>query len=133
MATNDLIALAKKKLAEIATLQAELNQLRELLNGHHAETELPVSEPKSPAVRRYKKKRKKRPESSIAWSEAILSKVGHPLHVDDLIQRIEREHGQNVAKQTLVSGLSRLVKGGDRFIRTAPNTFGLIGQKGEVR
>lgn len=41
--------------------------------------------------------------------------------------------GRTLSKATLVSNLSRYVKAGDTFKRTAANTFALIDEEKEIR
>lgn len=141
MATNDLLALVQKKQAEIAKLQAELDDVRRLLLGESrpATANGPRSgrEPKRKKQRLSfpqghaggRKKRKRRRQSSVSWAEAVVAENGAPLHVNEMIKRIDAKFHQEVDKQTLVSNLARLSKAKDRFERTAPNTFGLIGGK----
>ncbi len=47
------------------------------------------------------------------------------MHVDDLIEAIAKAHGVRPARDSLVSALSKKVVAGDRFEKTAPNTFGI--------
>lgn len=129
-ATNDLIALVRLKQQQITKLQAELDEVRQLLSGHQPQMKPQISKTRQHRPRRPgRPKREKRIETSTAWSAEILGKVGHPLHADDLVKRIKADYGREVAKQTLVSSLSRLVKLGERFVRTGPNTFGLVGME----
>jgi hypothetical protein len=64
--------------------------------------------------------------NSTAWAETVLRKNGQPMHVNDIIQAIEREFQITVQYATLVGNLSRLVKHGKRFERVGPNTYGLL-------
>src|SRR5262245_56314911 len=133
--SNDLLAMVREKQEQIAKLQAELDEVRQLLN----------SNPKPPAPRptvrrifpndhylpgiatgpRRTARRRKRPESSVALATVVVEDHGAPLHVDEMIRRIHTQYGKHVEKQTLVSNLSRLAKAGEGWERTAPNTFGL--------
>jgi hypothetical protein len=45
--------------------------------------------------------------------------------VDDLIAAIAQAYGVQPARDSLVSALTKKVVAGDRFEKTAPNTFGL--------
>jgi hypothetical protein len=145
MAQNDLLALVREKQAQIAKLQAELDEVRQLLlNGHHAQPPGPSTRssrrkkpnavgtgtPSSPeiiVVRHYGKRRRR--QSSVTWAAEVVHENGGALHVDEMIRRIATKFHQNVDKQTLVSNLARLAKRREMFERTAPNTFGLIGGK----
>ena len=52
--------------------------------------------------------------------------AGKPMHIDQLIERIDQESGLSFQRATVVSNLSRYVKHHDTFTRPAPNTYGLI-------
>jgi hypothetical protein len=55
----------------------------------------------------------------------ILKKARAPLHVSDLLARIQSQFGRTVDRESLVSSLSKKVARGDRFLRPAKNTFAL--------
>ena len=55
----------------------------------------------------------------------VLHRTRTPLHADDLIIAIAQAYGVQPARDSLVSALSKKVVAGDRFEKTAPNTFGL--------
>lgn len=63
--------------------------------------------------------------SNIDMSFAVLRRTQAPLHVDDLIVAIAQAYGVQPARDSLVSALTKKVVAGDRFEKTAPNTFGL--------
>jgi hypothetical protein len=63
--------------------------------------------------------------SNVDMSFAILQRAKAPLHVDDLIVAIAQAYGVQPARDSLVSALTKKVVAGDRFEKTAPNTFGL--------
>jgi hypothetical protein len=50
-----------------------------------------------------------------------------PLHVAEIISRARERYGVDLDRESLVSALTKKVKKGVAFVRTAPNTFGLIG------
>jgi hypothetical protein len=83
------------------------------------------------AVRRLRDKqpRERRPSkkglSNIGMSFGVLSRAKAPMHVDDLIAAIAQAYGVQPARDSLVSALTKKVVAGDRFEKTAPNTFGL--------
>jgi hypothetical protein len=56
----------------------------------------------------------------------ILREIGHPLHVTDLIDHIQRRFDITVDRESLVSTLTKKVLRRDRFTRVAKNTFGLL-------
>ena len=55
----------------------------------------------------------------------ILKKARGPLHVAEILTRIQTSFGIAVDRESLVSSLTKKVARGDRFVRTAKNTFGL--------
>ena len=63
--------------------------------------------------------------SQIDMAYDVLRKTRAPLHVSDLLARIKTSFSAAVDRESLVSSLSKKVARGDRFLRTAKNTFGL--------
>ena len=63
--------------------------------------------------------------SQVDMAYDILKKARNPLHVADLIERIQSAYGVAVDRESLVSSLSKKIAREDRFLRTEPNTFGL--------
>src|SRR5271165_3748579 len=63
--------------------------------------------------------------SNIDMSYEVLRRAKASLHVDDLIVAIAQAYGVQPARDSLVSALSKKVVAGDRFEKSAPNTFGL--------
>jgi len=57
----------------------------------------------------------------------ILKSAGKPLHVTDIVGRVERKYGAKLERESIVSALTKKVRRGDRFVRTDRNTFGLKG------
>lgn len=83
------------------------------------------------AVRRLRRgdKTEKQPRKSrlsqVDMAYDILKKARTPLHVSELLKRIESTFGVRVDRESLVSSLTKKVARGDRFLRTEPNTFGV--------
>jgi len=63
--------------------------------------------------------------SQVDMAYDILKKAKAPLHVDEVLARIQSAYGVAVDRESLVSSLSKKIARGDRFVRTEPNTFGL--------
>jgi hypothetical protein len=63
--------------------------------------------------------------SQVDMAYDVLKKARGPLHVSDLLTRIDRTFGVVVDRESVVSSLTKKVARGDRFVRTAKNTFGL--------
>lgn len=90
-----------------ASLDAQLRAVRRLRKG----------EPDTIEVRR----RKGRSQVDMAFD--ILQKARAPLHVSEILERIQARFGIAVDRESLVSSLSKKVARGDRFLRPQKNTF----------
>ena len=64
--------------------------------------------------------------SQLKIVEDLLREVGRPLHISELIELAQKRFARKLDRESLVSSLTKRVLHGDRFIRTAPNTFGLL-------
>jgi len=58
----------------------------------------------------------------------ILSAAGTPLHISEIIRRVEQQCGTKLDRESMVSALTKKVKKDVGFVRTGPNIFGLKGQ-----
>jgi len=96
-----------------ASLDAQLRAVRRLRKGE------PVHE-KRPVKKRL---------SQVDMAYDILRQAAAPLHIRELIAHIDRAFGVRVDRESLVSSLSKKIARGDRFVRTAPNTFGLRAEE----
>ena len=92
-----------------ASLDAQLRAVRRLRRG-----------PAQTAPPRPKKSR-----SQVDMAYDILRKTRTPLHVSELLRRIQATFDRAVDRESLVSSLSKKIARGDRFLRTAKNTFAL--------
>ncbi|MBX3177207.1 MAG: hypothetical protein KF886_20470 [Candidatus Hydrogenedentes bacterium] len=92
-------------------LDAQLRAVRRLRKGEDPQEKL--------------RPRKGRSQVDMAYD--ILLKAGQPLHVSEILERIDRAFGVGVDRESLVSSLTKKVARGDRFVRTDKNTFGLEG------
>lgn len=61
--------------------------------------------------------------SQVDMAYDILSKCRAPLHISEILARIHSSFGIRVDRESLVSSLTKKVARGDRFLRTAANTF----------
>ena len=91
-----------------ASLDAQLRAVRRL---RHGET---------PAAPRSRKGR-----SKVDMAYDVLKRARSPLHVSELLARMQSSFGVTVDRESLVSSLSKKVARQDRFLRTEKNTFGL--------
>jgi hypothetical protein len=99
--------------AMIAAAEAQLRALRRLRDG----------EDEKPKVSRTSR-------SGIGVVENILRGAGKPLHIRDIIALAQSDLGTVLDRESIVSALSKKVNRGDRFTRTAPNTFALKEGRG---
>ena len=102
---NDLRDTVLKAIEEC--LDAQLRAVRRL-----RKTESP---PVSPRV--------KKRMSQVDMAYDILVKARKPLHVSELLDRIQRSFQVAVDRESLVSSLTKKVMRGDRFVREGKNTF----------
>ena len=63
--------------------------------------------------------------SKIFIVSDILDSSPTPLHVTEIIKRAKSGYQIDIDRESIVSAISKKVRKGDTFIRTAPNTFGL--------
>lgn len=54
-----------------------------------------------------------------------LQRAGKPLHISDILDRVEKVHGRRLDRESIVSSLVKKVAKGQRFIRTDKNVFAL--------
>ena len=94
-----------------ASLDAQLRAVRRIRQS------APADEPKPKGM------------SQIDMAYDILDKAMQPLHVSEIIDRIEKLHGVRLDRESLVSALSKRVARKDRFVRTDKNTFSLKGKQ----
>ncbi len=92
-----------------ASLEAQLRAVRRLRQGDQDSAE----------------PRRRASLSQVDMAFDILKKARAPLHVTDILARIQSSFGVAVDRESLVSSLTKKVARGDRFLRTEKNTFGL--------
>jgi len=63
--------------------------------------------------------------SQVDMAFDTLKKARTPLHISQLLARLQATFHVAVDRESLVSSLSKKVARGDRFLRTAKNTFAL--------
>lgn len=115
--------------AEIAQLETELREASALLAGGAVR----VAAPPRPKLSRHgftngKRSKPIQSGSSVDWAKRLLQEAGRPMHIDTIIETVSQRGGPTIKKPTLVSNLSRYVRHGDTFIRTAESTYGLVGR-----
>jgi hypothetical protein len=65
--------------------------------------------------------------SQIDMVQDVLRRAGRPLHVSEIIERVQKQHGFKLERESIVSTLVKKVNRGDRFVRTDKNVFALKG------
>ncbi len=93
------------------TLEAQLKAIKRLRTG-------PVEEKPS-----------RKGMSQVDMVYDILQRASQPLHITEIIDRVEKVHGLRLERESIVSSLVKKVRRGDRFVRTDRNVFGLKGGK----
>jgi len=96
-------------LAIEVSLEAQLKAVRRLRTGPH--------EPKAA----------RKGTSQIDMVHDVLRRAGKPLHVSEIIERVDKLHGLKLERESIVSTLAKKVNRGDRFVRTDKNVFALKG------
>ena len=65
--------------------------------------------------------------SQIDMVYDILQRAAQPLHINEILQRVETVHGQRLDRESVVSALAKKGVRRDRFRRTGKNTLALKG------
>lgn len=86
------------------------------------------------AIRRVKSKgtaepSKEKSTSQIDMVHDVLRRAGKPLHISDILERVEKLHGRRLDRESVVSSLVKKIARGERFIRTDKNVFALKGDQ----
>jgi len=63
--------------------------------------------------------------SNIDMVEAVLKNAGKPLHIHDIIVAVKEKFGIELDRDSMSSAIIKQVRKEKRFVRVAPNTFGL--------
>jgi hypothetical protein len=92
-----------------ASLEAQLRAVRRLRQG-----EQPPDKP-----------RRREGLSQVDMAFDILKKARSPLHISQILDRIQAHFGVTVDRESLVSSLTKKVARNDRFLRPEKNTFSL--------
>jgi hypothetical protein len=90
-----------------ASLEAQLRAVRRLRQG----SETPVAS------------RRRKGLSQVDMAFDILRKARSPLHISDILDRIQTQFGVAIDRESLVSSLTKKVARSDRFLRPEKNTF----------
>jgi hypothetical protein len=93
-----------------ASLEAQLRAVRRL---RHSSEDSPAEPPRREGL------------SQVDMAFDILKKARSPLHVSEILDRIQTQFGVTVDRESLVSSLTKKVARSDRFLRPEKNTFAL--------
>lgn len=63
--------------------------------------------------------------SQVDMAFDILKRARAPLHISDILERIQAQFAVTIDRESLVSSLTKKVARGDRFLRPEKNTFAL--------
>jgi DNA-directed RNA polymerase delta subunit len=63
--------------------------------------------------------------SQVDMAYDILRTAGKPLHISEILQKIEKTFGKQLDRESVVSSLVKKVRRQDRFVRTDRNVFAL--------
>lgn len=89
------------------SLEAQLKAVRRLQGR-------PTREPAEP-----------RSMSQIDMVYDVLRRAKEPLHINDILTRVEHIHGVRLERESIVSTLTKKVHQQKRFVRTDKNTFAI--------
>jgi hypothetical protein len=82
------------------------------------------------AIRRLKspgpeKKREQKSMSQVDMVYDVLRRAGKALHISEILDRVEKNFGRRLDRESVVSSLVKKMKRQDRFARTDKNVFTL--------
>ncbi len=87
-----------------------------------------ITENKLKTINQFIKQAKPKPlkrTSKIGTVENVLKLAGRPLHISKIIEIAARDFEIQLDRDSISSILTKKIKTGQKFIRTAPNTFAL--------
>ncbi len=125
----------KEKELEINSLEVKLKEIRAYIQATQDALRLlpkELSDLKKSDKSDFENNYSARPGSLVDQTVKILNEAGQPMRAIDIVAAMGREKN-NKNKQILVGSIGPYVRKKRLFIKTAPNTFGLIewGQKKE--
>ncbi len=72
-----------------------------------------------------KQQRKAGSMSQVDMVYDILQRAGKPLHITEILERVEKLFGKQLDRESVVSSLVKKIRRQDRFVRTDKNVFAL--------
>jgi len=67
--------------------------------------------------------------SQIDMVHDVLRRAGKPLHISEILDRVEKLHGRRLDRESVVSSIVKKIARGQRFLRTDKNVFTLKGDQ----
>ena len=67
--------------------------------------------------------------SQVGMVYDVLKEEDRPLHISQIIERVEQKYGRRLDRESIVSALVKWVRRNERFVRTGKNVFALKGGK----
>jgi hypothetical protein len=67
----------------------------------------------------------KKSMSQVDMVQDVLQRANGPLHITEILDRVEKLHGRRLDRESVVSSLVKKIARGDRFLRTDKNVFTL--------
>ncbi len=64
--------------------------------------------------------------SHVGMVHSILTAANRPVHISEIITLVSKRYGVALDRESIVSALAKRIARGDRFVRTAPNTFSVL-------
>jgi hypothetical protein len=85
------------------------------------------------AIRRVKTRGAAEPKpdkgtSQIDMVHDVLRRAGKPLHISEILERVDKLHGRRLDRESVVSSLVKKIARGHTFVRTDKNVFALKGE-----
>ncbi len=66
--------------------------------------------------------------SQLDMVQDVLRRAGKPLHISEILDRVEQVHSRRLDRESVVSSLVKKIARGERFVRTDKNVFTLKGE-----
>lgn len=111
----------KNKERDIKQLEAEVGKEKAYLQAlKDSLKDIPRDDTDEPTTMKLRK------GSMCYKARELLEQTSHPMHIEDIITGIGMEFNSDT-RSSLRGSLGPYLRKGQIFIRTAPNTFGLIG------
>jgi hypothetical protein len=110
---------------DITTVNSEIED--SILHVFEVTLEAQLKAVKHLRSRKVEEKPARKRMSQVDMVYDILRAAGHPLHVNDIIDRVEKIYDRRLDRESIVSSLVKKVRREDRFVRTDKNVFGLKG------